>query len=339
MEQVIEHPADGRPDEGDTRRSRIVVGVDGSPGARAVLGYALGQARRRGADLDVVSTYWLEPSYFGGAPLDDVDPEGIHDATQDRARALIDEVRQDPATPLPTGGRETRIRLIVAEGPATHKLIKRSEGADLLVVGSRGRGAIRSLALGSVALHCVTHARCPVVVVHRPPAPADVPSATLPAAGPGPARIVVGVDGSPGSRLALRAALDEATRTGAEVEAVVAAYLVADYWMEPTEVVAPPIEGVRAEIEARTQQLVDEMTGGVADGQSSPRVRIVVIEGLASEVLTRQARGAELLVVGHRGRGAFRGLLLGSVALHCAMHAPCPVMVVRPEPGAASAQR
>jgi nucleotide-binding universal stress UspA family protein len=186
----------------------------------------------------------------------------------------------------------------------------------LLVVGSRGRGAIRSALMGSVALHCTTHARCPVVVVH----PSEVTE---------PPRVVVGVDGSAESRAALVAALQEARRTGAEVE-VVAGYFPADSWTDATVVLVQSVEAIRADLQHRTEELVADVLREQAATGGAPRVRTGIHEGPAAEVLLRRARGAQLLVLGSRGRSGIRGLLLGSVALHCAMHAPCPVMLVRP---------
>jgi nucleotide-binding universal stress UspA family protein len=184
-------------------------------------------------------------------------------------------------------------------------------------VGSRGRGAGRSALLGSVALHCATHALCPVVVVH-----------TSAMAGNRPPRVVVGVDGSPASRVALAAAMDEAARRGGAVE-VVAAYQRTDYWTDLASVVVPSEQEIRARVEGQTRELIDSLLAGW-NADDAPEVRIDIHEGPAGEVLTRLSRDADLLVVGSRGRGAFRALLLGSIALHCAMHAGCPVMMVRP---------
>lgn len=220
------------------------------------------------------------------------------------------------------------MRLIVSEGPAAQMLVSRSEGADLQVVGSRGRGAMRSPLLGSVALHCVTHAACPVVVVH-------------PAVGVShPARLVVGVDGSAESRAALAAAVDEAGRMDAEVEVVVT-YAIADYWTDLTSVIVPSDEQIRGELQRRTDQLVAEVLAErhVAGEPQDPRVRTVVLEGSAGEVLVDRGRTAALLLVGGRGRGAWRGLLLGLVALRSAMHVLCPVMVVQPHRHGAKAVR
>ena len=109
-------------------------------------------------------------------------------------------------------------------------------------------------------------------------------------------------------------------------------YAIADYWTDLTSVIVPSVEQIRGELQRRTDQLVGEVLAErhVAGEPQDPRVRTVVLEGPAGEVLVDRGRTAALLLVGSRGRGAWRGLLLGSVALHCAMHALCPVMVVHP---------
>jgi nucleotide-binding universal stress UspA family protein len=143
---------------------------------------------------------------------------------------------------------------------------------------------------------------------------------------------VVGVDGSDGSRAALAAAIVEAARTGAEVEAV-ATYVEADYWTDLSSVVLPTHEQIVAGLQDRTRTLVEDVFAegrATGRGDTTPTVRAEVFRGPAAEVLVHRAASADLLVVGSRGRGEFRGLLLGSVALHCAMQAPCPVLVVHP---------
>jgi nucleotide-binding universal stress UspA family protein len=234
-----------------------------------------------------------------------------------RTRAVVAEVRDELAVSAP-GVREIQVAVLASPSPAVQALLDRSEGAALLVVGSRGRGVVRSALLGSVALHCVTHASCPVEVVHR--TAADVGA---------PGRVLVGIDGSEGSRAALAAAVDEAVRRGVEVEAVIT-YVEADYWTDLTTLAIPAGEQIRADLEARAAHLVRKVLADRGSGVV-PAVRTEVVEGRAGEVLVERAGSADLLVVGSRGRGTFRGLLLGSVALHCAMHAPCPVLVVHPQ--------
>lgn len=307
--------------DGGRERPRVVVGVDGSPGSREALVQALIAAARRGADLEVVSSYAIQLYYLGGRPLDVVgvqDVASIRDDHRARARAVVEEVQAEiPVSGVP-GIRDVAITLDVSGVPPVQALLDHSVGAALLVVGSRGLGAMRSALLGSVALHCVTHAHCPVLVVH-------------PAVGVGsPPRIVVGIDGSEASRAALSAAMDEAARTGAEVEAVTT-YVQADYWTDLSSVVLPAHEQIVGDLQERIRALVAEVLTDAPEGVSDVPVRAEVFQGPAAEVLVHRGASADLLVVGSRGRGEFRGLLLGSVALHCAMHAPCPVLVVHPQ--------
>jgi nucleotide-binding universal stress UspA family protein len=111
---------------------------------------------------------------------------------------------------------------------------------------------------------------------------------------------------------------------------VVAARVPADSWTELYPLVVPPDEEIRADLRSAAEAMVAAVLAERPAGPAAPAVRVEVVEGAPSVVLVEAARGADLLVVGSRGRGALRGILLGSVALHCAMHAPCPVMVVHP---------
>lgn len=310
MSEPVEQP--GGAGATSTARPRVVVGVDGSAGSRAALVQGVQEAARRGADVEVVSSYAIELYYLGGAPLDVPELTGIRDDTERRARELVDEVRADGAL---AGTAGVDVRLVVVEGSPAQVLVDRSAGSALLVVGSRGRGVMRSALLGSVALHCVTHAHCPVLVVHPP------------VDGGARGRVVVGVDGSAGARAALAAAVDEAVSRDAELE-VVAIYAVADYWTDMSSVILPTVEEIRRGLAEAADRVLAEVLA--ERGGPAPRASTVVIDGPPGEILVDRGRSADLLVVGSRGRGTLRGLLLGSVALHCAMHALCPVLVVHP---------
>jgi nucleotide-binding universal stress UspA family protein len=317
----MDQPSD---DSNDTSegRPRVVVGIDGSPGSRAALVEAFLAAARRGADLEVVATYAVELYWFGGVPLDVPDVEAVRDDTQRRARAQVEEV-QDEVSAVP-GIPDVGVELFVAQGPAAPVLVERARDADLLVVGSRGRGGGRSVVLGSVALHCATQAACPVLVVHTGVGGAsDEP------------KVVVGVDGSDASRAALAAAIEEAASRGVTLDVLVS-FEITDYWTDLSTVIVPTVEQISAELHRRTGDLVQGVLDSRPAGSPRPHVRVIVAQGPAGEVLVRHGRDADLLVVGSRGRGAFRGLLLGSIALNCVMHAPCPVLVVHPRAGSAA---
>ncbi|MGY1829331.1 universal stress protein [Geodermatophilus sp. SYSU D01180] len=295
-----------------TRPGRVVVGVDGSPGARTALGWGLAVAARTGARLEVASAYpvdfyWTDPFLLDSRRLD-----AIRADVEERARALVEEVRRDPAVAAVPGTAEVQADVVVAGGAPAEHLVALAEGADLLVLGSRGRGGVRSTLLGSVALHCAAHAPCPVVVVH--------PGAVEP-----PPRVVVGVDGSATSRAALARAAAEAGRLGARLE-VVAAYQPVSYWSDLYAITAPPASETEEHARARVTAFAAEVLGSVADTD------VRVVQGSPGDALVQHADGAALLVVGSRSRSRVAGMVLGSVALHCAVHAPCPVMVVHPEP-------
>jgi nucleotide-binding universal stress UspA family protein len=124
--------------------------------------------------------------------------------------------------------------------------------------------------------------------------------------------------------------VDEAVRSGGEVDAV-ASYAVTDYWTDLSTVVVPSLEQIRDDLRHRTGDVVEDVLRQRPSDRPVPTIRTSVVEGPAGEVLVERSGGADLLVVGSRGRGRIRGLLLGSVALHCAMHAHCPVLIVHPQ--------
>ncbi|MCZ2860599.1 universal stress protein [Blastococcus sp. VKM Ac-2987] len=296
---------------------RVVVGVDGSGPSRAALAHALVAAARRGGRVEIVTCYVVELHQLGGVPVVLPDLAGTREDAAARARALVDELRGDGSLAHVPGLPEVEVVVSAVPGPAAQALVDRSRDADLLVVGSRGRGGARSALLGSVALHCATHAACPVVVVHA-------------GAGSDRMRVVVGDDGSPGARAALVAAVDEGARAGTDVEVVVA-YAIEDFWLDLTTVVVPPTQQIRDELRDRTERTVAGILADrAAAGRPVPAVRTSVVPGHAADVLVDRAGADGLLVVGSRGGGMLRGLLLGSVALHCAIHAPGAVMVVHP---------
>ena len=133
---------------------RIVAGIDGSPPSLDALAWAARQAELTGSALVVVTT-WEWPASTGWAiPVpDNFDPAAD---TADGLETSLAAVRAEhPGLTI-----ETR----VVEGHPAPVLVEASRSADLLVVGSRGRGAFAGMVLGSVSEHCVSHAHCPVVV-------------------------------------------------------------------------------------------------------------------------------------------------------------------------------
>lgn len=140
---------------------RIIVGVDDSAGGRAALRWALIEAALRDASLEVVHAWsmgWSEgfnPEWF-------TDRDVFEQQAKDMVQKLIDEVAADLDTVVPT-------TVVVIEGDSTTSaLLSAAKGADLLVVGSRGRSALTAMALGSVSAACVHRARMPIAVIPPP---------------------------------------------------------------------------------------------------------------------------------------------------------------------------
>ena len=147
--------------------AKIVVGVDGSQGGRKALEWALEEARLHRALLHVVHAWMVplidalpEPWAVGSPPLGPADDE-VHEHLEAAARSILDASLAEARSVDP--GVEVRGELVEAR-PAS-ALLAAAEDADLLVVGSRGRGGFAGLLLGSVSAQCVHHAPCPVVVV------------------------------------------------------------------------------------------------------------------------------------------------------------------------------
>ena len=136
---------------------RVVVGVDGSEASRSALRWAARQAELTGADLEAVMAWKMPAATYGYAVA--VPPKV--DLPSDAQRSL-DQFVQEVLADKPG----LNVARYVAEGPAAQTLLREAKGADLLVVGNRGHGALVGLVLGSVSEYCVAHAACPVVVVH-----------------------------------------------------------------------------------------------------------------------------------------------------------------------------
>ena len=155
------------------------------------------------------------------------------------------------------------------------------------------------------------------------------------------ARIVVGVDGSECARAALEFALAEAARRDAELDAV-SVVPTLEHWpvgfgMAAYSAAMPTLEQIISEVQRELEawRLVVAEQGKSAAGIA---VRVQTLPGAPAAVLVEQTQGADLLVVGHRGRGGFASALLGSVSMHCLLHAPCPITIVRPAPHPAEEQ-
>lgn len=140
-------------------RSVIVVGVDETASSRRALAWAAREAVRRSATLKVITAWTWEA--VEGAPLAAVDPPAMMETAETTQSEALEAVLAELET-KPVVARE------IVQSAASEALVEASREADLVVVGTHGRGPVRSFLLGSVSQSVIRHAQCPVVVM--PPA-------------------------------------------------------------------------------------------------------------------------------------------------------------------------
>jgi nucleotide-binding universal stress UspA family protein len=274
-----------------THTGEIVVGYDGSADSELALDWADALAAEQGRRLRVL--------------ISEVDPTQVLEATSDWHAAKIAQLEADARDRI-AGARAADSSIEVVGVPPVQALIDASAHAAVVVVGARGHSLLSGVVLGSVSQLVSRHASCPVVVA-RPP---SNPEAT---------RVVVGVDGSTGSRKALEFAFDHASRNDLTVTAVHA-------WRNSAR--GYRNEGLLDEIQA-AERILSEALAGFSDLYPDVKVTTDAVPVAPQRVLADASRTAALVVVGSRGLGAFGGLLVGSVSQSVLHHAQCPVAVVR----------
>lgn len=276
--------------------SVIVVGVGDDEASERALQWAVGEAGRRGTSLLLLHA---SPMPFRAAVAEEP-AAGVRRLLHDAAQRVHD---LDPGIEVTTQ---------TEHGRASVALVDAAHGAELVVVGSRARGAFASAVLGSTSLDVAVHAGCPVVVVRE-----------LPAAGT--AGVVVGSDGSAGSEPAVAEGFRQADARGLPLTVVHAWQLdFAGAGWTPED-----SQRVRDEVAEQEKALAAEAVAGWGEKYPDVELRQLVVNAHPVEALVDHSRDAQLVVVGSRGRGGFRGMLLGSVSRDVLGHSHCPVMVVR----------
>jgi nucleotide-binding universal stress UspA family protein len=217
----------------------------------------------------------------------------------DRAREVAPDIEAGTETPA---------------GHAVPRLIEAAEGADLLVLGSRGRGGFAGLLLGSVSHRLAAHAPCPVVVIR---------SRTVP---DGP--VAAGIDESPAAGQVLAAAFPAAAREKCGLIVVRSFAPAVPPWLADVRRTGIPAP------EEKTAELgrIEEQLRPWRDKYPDVPVETVLTQQTAAAALVRGSHDTRLVVVGSRGHGEIGGTLLGSVGLQLLHHAACPVLIVREEP-------
>ncbi|WP_433357798.1 universal stress protein [Micromonospora saelicesensis] len=284
----------------------VVVGVDGSPSSLVAAEHAARAAVLRSRPLLLVHGY-LHPSGYG-VPLNPYDL-GVP-APSEEAQQMLERTAAELTGRWP--GLAVEVRQVLGGPGAT--MIEESRRAELVVVGSRGLGGFAGLLLGSVGTQVAAHAHCPVLVVR----PDEQP---IPVDGP----VLVGVDGSESSRLAVGLGAGEAALRDVPL------VLVHVGPSDGDRAVPEEIEESQAAYQAEAVRLLADASTLVRAEHPDLVVREHPVRAAgAAQGLIEASGTASLLVVGTRGRAGFAGLLLGSVSQAAIQHAHCPVLVAHP---------
>lgn len=281
----------------------IVVGAEETPAGLAAARWALDEGALRGVPVTVVRA-WADPVALGyGIGLAIVtDLEWFHQAAEGIARDVLRKAGRPAGPPSASS--------VAVRGRAAEVLTRASEHAELVVVGTRSAGVLSRGVLGSVSASVLHHAHCPVVVV---PDAHDRPDARR--------RVVVGVDHSPSSMHALAWSAEEAERRSWPLVPVL------------VRQAGSPGSGRSGEVPDLAQLEASERASLTTAAQRhAPGLTVEpeVLSGHAAHALLQFTSPGDLVVLGARGRGGFRSLLLGSTSTAVAEHAQCPVVVIRP---------
>jgi nucleotide-binding universal stress UspA family protein len=288
----------------DTPSGTIVVGVDGSPSSARAVAWAVTQAAAEHRAITLVhALHAVTPTSMDAAT---VPPQEAQEAVRATGHQVLAQARAEAERRSP--GLEVH-EVLRSEDPR-ELLLELSREAALVVLGSRGRGKLRSLLLGSVGVALVRHAHCPVVV-HRPSHPGTVRHGVL-----------VGADGSEESRVVLEFAYREASLLDLPLTVLHCAWDM-NTGTGTGYTMAEPI----IDVETERLQLAESMAG-MAEKYPEVRVSTEMVRNLPHEALVRMSERMNLTVVGAHQAGRLAQLMLGSVSVAVVEHAKSPVAVV-----------
>jgi len=277
---------------------KYLIGVDGSEPSRVALAWGLARATERGASVELLHV--ADDSFLS---------ESVAFLSEaQRASEQMLEAETAYAKSLGFRGEITGTAVV---GHPIAEVEEASRHADLLVLGAHSGSKFAGSFFGTRAVKVAATAHCPVAVIPK--------TDTVPNAG-----VVVGVDGSEASKRAIAFAAEEASRRGVPLVAVYA-------WMPP---LTPGLEYLWSEELVESQRSTAEEAiaigvAGLAERYPDLEVRREIVQSPPVGALVDAAEGAELLVVGSRGRGGLSRLLLGSVSHGVLQALPCPVIVTR----------
>ena len=285
----------------------VVVGIDGSDRDETCVRWAAGAAARAGKPMHLLHAQDIAVELAAANPIAARGLAFVPDLVLDDTvlTSVLERARSDWPD-LPITGSEPWMH-------PEEALIEASDDAYLIVVGSSRISGLERLLLGRSALAVSLHSRCPVVILPE--------GARTDAEGP----VVLGFDGSEGSRAAAERAFWIADLRGTSVRTITSWYAEV---VDGAVVTTPGTPGWE-KVEGGYRRMVEDGLADLRARYPQVDVDIRVVRGPAAAMITQGSADASLLVIGSRGRGGFRGMLLGSVSHKVLETATSPVMVIR----------
>jgi nucleotide-binding universal stress UspA family protein len=284
----------------------VVVAVDGSSASNTAVCWAARDAAMRNIPLTIVHAVVTPTATWPPVPY----PDSLALRLEDEGKKAVMHAIKIAEDAMPADRKVAIKRQLVYSTPAL-ALIKMSDEAEMIVVGSSGRGLLARGVLGSVSSTVVRHASCPVAVIRDE-------DQLLP--DPQHAPVLVGIDGSPASELAMKIAFDEASRRGVDLMALHA-------W---SDVAVLDLAGLDwAAVQAEAERSLAESLAGWQERYPDVAVHRVLVSDRPARQLVEKSETAQLVVVGSHGRGGLTGML-GSVSNSVLHSVRIPVVVARP---------
>lgn len=290
-----------------TKPYGIIAGVDGSPESDAAVRWAARDAAIRDIPLTLVHVATPADATWSQTPTLEETPE----EQQAEGRSLLAHASTIARAAIADTGQIQINGELLSSAAIVPTLVDESKDAELVVVGSRGRGALSRSILGSVSSGLIRHAHCPVALIRE-----DDTQMPNPARGP----VLVGIDGAT-SELATAIAFEEASLRHADVVAL-HAWNDVDMNAIPGYDWSPTID--------KEGQVLAEALAGWQERYPDVSVHDRVVNDRAAHALVDASESAQLVVVGTHGSGALAGMLLGSVSNAVVQAVHTPVIVARP---------
>jgi len=286
------------------KRNGIVAGVDGSSASDAAVVWAAREAAMRNVSLTLVHMFKAFVPTFPQIPT----ASGVAVWQEDDGHEVLEQAVKIAEDAVPTGRKVSIASEVMFSAPVP-TLVDLSEEAEMIVVGCNGRGAVGRVLLGSVSSGVMRSARCPVAVIRAE-------ASHMPRSDRAP--VLVGIDCSPASELALATAFDEASRREVELTALHA-------WSDVAVYQLPWLDW-----KSEAERSLAEYLAGWRERYPDVKVNRLIALDHPGRALIEESESAQLLVVGSHGRGGLGGMLLGSVSNTVVHAVRIPVIVARP---------